>query len=547
MEKNFPGFLAFCMVLTTAILVVFLIKNYYFYNPVYSKYLSLILIIICAAGLICINFRRIFKLKVQGIFRILLNTINPQKTIIIIGISAFLIFTFLAVKRHINLDTAMFDLGLEQQVVMNTAGGRLMESGIETGNYLGDHFSLVTLPIALVYKILPGTLTLFVLQNLAIVIAAAGVYVLAKKILQKTSWAFIFFLIFLSYTGISGLYLFDYHPVAFALPLLVWGIYFFFAKKIKYSFLLLVLAAFCKEDIGIYVSMLGILLAVKYHEKKGWILAVFGIVFSLLALFVFIPYFRGGESDTLARYSWLGNSFPEMLQTVIQKPLYVISTIFSLMKLSYLVKMALPFFFIFLLAPAESLVLLPSLFLNLFSSSIFQNSGLYHYDVAVSAGIFFAGICGLQNLLKFFAQHYPLQQQQILQRKLLTLIFIINIFLLVVHPAFKTLLRPLSRYNDYVFLQELQQRIPQDFTVSLSNIPGGQFGNFEHIQLFDDNTFQYAKPPDLVIIDKLAGYDDYARIKTGELLGSGYCLFQENNSFIILINREKHLLKRPLY
>lgn len=475
------------------------------------------------------------------------SLLSFKKVVIIVSIFAFAGFSFLAVKRHLNLDSALFDLGLEQQVVMNTANGRLMQSGIETGNYLGDHFSLITLPVALVYKVFPGIWTLLFLQNLAIVVAAVGIFLLAKKILQKNSWAITFFLIFLSYVGISGLYLFDYHPVVFALPLLIWGLYFYYVKKWQTTFLLFFLAALCKEDIGIFIGMFGLLIALKHKDRKGWLLAACGFIYSLLALFVFIPHFRGAESDTLARYSWLGNSLPEMLNTVISRPLFVISQIATFMKISYLVKMSLPLLFMFVFSPAEGMIILPSLVINLLSDSMYQNSGLYHYDIAITSGLFLASILGLQNLLAFFSQHFPQAQQQILQKNLLTLIIVCNLLFLVVHPAVKVLVRPVTRYQDYLYLQDLQQHIPKNFVISISNIPGGQFGNFEHLQLFDDATFQYAEPPDLFIIDKQVGYDDYARSKAKDLLTNGYRLLQENNSFIIIINCRKHLINKLHY
>ena len=63
------------------------------------------------------------------------------------------------------------------------------------------------------------------------------------------------------------------------------------------------LSLFTKENLGVTVAMLGIMAGFYYkHWRFGLTWAFVGLAYSLVALLVVIPAFRGEPSDTLARY-----------------------------------------------------------------------------------------------------------------------------------------------------------------------------------------------------------------------------------------------------
>ena len=470
----------FITVLTgiTSLLLIFLRKGYYFYSSNYISVLYFILIIIFIIFVLFVSLIYFKKLPLNFYFKILYflkSLINKKFFLLCSSLIILILFTLSAYLQYINLHSALLDLGLEQQVVWNTAQGRIMQSGVETANYLGDHFSLITLPVALIYKLFPGVITLFFLQNLALILSGLGVYKLVNLILKNKVWATAFFFIFITYLGISGLWLFDYHPNVFALPFLIWGWYFFHNRKIKITFILFILASLGKEEIGIYIGMSGLLMLLKYRNKIGIFFACYGFLISILALFVFIPYFRQETADTFARYSWLGNSFADAISTVLTNPFFILGKLLSFFKISYLFKLGLPLLFIFIAAPKESIIIIPSLLINMFADFPSQTSALYQYDVAVTAGIFYVAVIGLKRISKYVRDIKEVN----FKFHLLSYFIVINFFLFVVHPFWSVIFRPLNRYQDYLFLQDLRKKIPENFIISVSNIPGGLFGEYE--------------------------------------------------------------------
>lgn len=408
-----------------------------------------------------------------------------------VGICAVILVggVVLANKRHLDLRTGLFDFALEQQVVWNTSQGRPFAASVEVNNYLGDHFSLITLPVSLVYKIFPSTLTLFILQTGAVAIAAFGIYLLAKKILQSPAWAMLTLLLFSCYWGIYGLVMFDYHPVVFALPLMIFGIYFAIygnKKQQWWGYFLLVLATLAKEDMGIFVGSLGIYLALIKKDKRGWALMVYSYIIAVVALMVIIPAFRGVASDTLSRYIHIGMPVGEIVGILVNQQ-----------HITYLVRMLAPLLLLPLLAPAALLTILPSVAINYLANYEGQLSLINHYDVATTVGVFWAMILAVALLRKLKAE------------KLLGLIVgglvLVNVAILPGHPLVRDFKSYPERREVYEQLAEIRPLIPNDAVLMATNRIGAHFGEREQLQVLDPGYRVYAQLPDFILVDTVDG------------------------------------------
>jgi uncharacterized membrane protein len=188
----------------------------------------------------------------------------------------FTFFVGLAYWKHINLSSAIFDLGTQEQVIWNTSHGRWFASSPEVTNYLGDHISLILIPIAIIYRIFPYTITLLSLQTLAVVLAIYGIYRLSIKKTKSRMTSFVIAVTFSTFWGISGLMLFDFHLISFALPILIWGIYFLETEKNYIGMLLFLFAMITKEDVGIFIGSLGLYYIVTKRYKIGMLLTGVG-------------------------------------------------------------------------------------------------------------------------------------------------------------------------------------------------------------------------------------------------------------------------------
>src|SRR3990167_2283606 len=145
------------------------------------------------------------------------------------------------------------------------------------------------------------------------------------------------------------------------------------------------------------------------------------------------------------------------IPNIFRDSFFILGKLLSFFKISYLFKLGLPLLFIFIAAPKESIIIIPSLLINMFADFPSQTSALYQYDVAVTAGIFYVAVIGLKRISKYVRDIKEVN----FKFHLLSYFIVINFFLFVVHPFWSVIFRPLNRYQDYLFLQDLRKKIPE--------------------------------------------------------------------------------------
>lgn len=441
-------------------------------------------------------------------------------------------FTALGYWRHLNLQTSLFDFGLEQQVIWNTSEGRLFASSVEVDNYLGDHFSPFLAVPAAIYHFFPSALTIFFLQALALTLTIAPLALLARRLLvthpalgiQSTSpglrsiIAILLSSAFALHWGITSILNFDYHPIAFALPFLAWGMYSaLLASERKSQRLhwlasgLFILAMCCKEDVGIWVASFGLVRALFARDRWGWAWIALGVIFTVVPMFVIIPWLRNAPSDTLERYGALGSNGDEILRTLLTRPLYVADYLISYSRFAYLAKLGLPFLFVFVWRPRYYLLFLPALAVNILSSEA-QHSGTVHYDGLVLLGLWLASLLTIHD----FLVARPLRAHPgaslwarihwawpILWTLTLAVYFVISPFWLSVFG------QP-QRVDAQQQFQSWLQTIPRDSKLWVGNGIGGQLGEFANVQLYHPSwprTIQQYANPDFIIVDTIRDAD----------------------------------------
>ncbi len=133
-------------------------------------------------------------------------------------------------------------------------------------------------------------------------------------------------------------------------------------------------------------------------QLAGLLWAAIGVAWSLIALFIVIPAFRGAESDTLARYAWLGNGPFDILSGAIQSPGRIAGHLLSEPRRAWmLAKFLLPVGFLPLLSPAI-LIVLPSLAINWLAGNLYQASIYAHYATLMIPVLFAAAVYGMERV-----------------------------------------------------------------------------------------------------------------------------------------------------
>lgn len=333
---------------------------------------------------------------------------------VLLGISFiwFVVLAAFAIARHQRLNSSAYDLAIKSQVIWNTYQGNWFASSIEVGHYLGDHVQLIMLLLSPLFALWEDVRILLIAQSLLLSLAAIPVYFIARRQLHSVTLALTFAVVYLLYPTIGFVNRFDFHPIVFTILFLLLAYDFLERKRPFLATLFILLALSCREDVGFTVFAFGLYAAfVMKRPKLGIVWAVTGLAWSLTAVFVIIPHFRGVSSDTLARYSWLGTSVIEMVETVIFQPKSIVMHIFGEpFRREFIFKLLLPVGFLSLLSPLPLLIGLPALTYNLLSSTPSQSAIYFQYMSPAIPFIFIAGIQGVVRLQRWLSMRLTQQR-----------------------------------------------------------------------------------------------------------------------------------------
>ena len=277
-------------------------------------------------------------------------------------------------------------------------------------NLLGDHFQPIVAVLAPFFRVFPSSATLVVGQAL---LAAASVFPISQLAREKLgvgpgraiavaygfSW------------GLQQLAQFDFHEIAFAVPLLAFSLSALARGRTQAAVCWALPLVFVKEDQGFTVAAIGIYLIVaglraqipdpwdpadpdgRGRMKAGQFLLIWGFAWSFVAIGVIIPHFNpdhlyqywsdggvlapGGHPSVLGLIRQLLHAWPDKLQT--------------------LVLLLLPTAFIALRSPLV-LIAAPSLLLRFIATDSSFWGTYWHYNATVMPIIFVAAIDALARI-----------------------------------------------------------------------------------------------------------------------------------------------------
>ncbi len=335
----------------------------------------------------------------------------------------------LAVLQQRAFETGRFDVGNLTQAVWSTAHGRFLEvTGLQGTQIsrLGAHFDPIVALLAPLWWIWPHPSLLLVVQAVAVALGALPVYLLARKHLGS-DWAGLgFALVYLLYPPTQWLVVDDFHPVAFATPLLLGAIWFLDEHRLVPFAFCAVGACLSKEQVGFAIAALGLWYAIAHgRARAGSAIAVFGASVAIVATTVIIPHFAPGSGSPFAsRYDTVGGSPGGVLRTAFDDPLRLVEAATRRHDLAYLLDLLAPLGLLSLLSPLVALSALPDLVLNVLSDTRTQTSIHFHYTAAMIPGLVAASIFGAARLQRRRPEWFPR-----LARSLVVLVLVAGVLL----------------------------------------------------------------------------------------------------------------------
>jgi uncharacterized membrane protein len=332
----------------------------------------------------------------------------------LIALAAFLAYDVISVFKYLRLAPGSWDLGIFTEYVKQAAHLHAPMVAIRgTGfNLLGDHFQPIVALIAPFFRLFPTPETLLVAQALLTAISVVPVCHAARELLGTWPSRGIGLAYGFSW-GLQQMIDFDFHEIAFAVPLLAFCLSALVRRRLRPAVLWALPLVFVKEDQGFTIAAIGLVMAgmglarqrrvaspgtaeEPWDDDPGaWIrggifLAGWGLLWSALAIGVIIPHFNlahhypywndggvvgpGGHLSPSAIAHQFVKAGTEKLWTV------------------YLI--LLPVAFLALRSPL-ALIALPSLALRFVSTNSYYWGDGWHYNATVMPIMFLAAIDGM--------------------------------------------------------------------------------------------------------------------------------------------------------
>jgi uncharacterized membrane protein len=308
--------------------------------------------------------------------------VAPMTAVWAVGVGA------LACWRHNAFLSHRFDLGNMVQAVWSTAHGRPLDStDAVTGEQivrLGAHVDPILVLLAPLWWVYPSPYTLIVAQVLAL---AAGVYPVVRLALKYTESTFASAVLaawYLAFPWIVWCAVNDLHPVTFAIPLLLYAIWFLDQQRLGLFAIFAALAVLTGELVGLTVAAIGVWYWIRYRRAAGAGIAISGVLWTVLCLGVVQPIFNEGEGSRFyGRFETVGGSPLGILETVFTDPGVILSAITAAADLKYVVLLLIPTAFLALGQPVLLIAILPQLGINLMSDFWSTTQPMFQYVAAI--------------------------------------------------------------------------------------------------------------------------------------------------------------------
>ncbi|WP_405003949.1 DUF2079 domain-containing protein [Kitasatospora purpeofusca] len=208
------------------------------------------------------------------------------------------LYACVAVNRHRRMLTQAYDLGIFEQAVRAYAHGEAPVVLLKGPGYqlLGDHFHPLLATLAPLYRLFPSAVTLLLAQAVLMALAVVPLARWAFDVggprlavlvggLTGASW------------GIVEAVADDFHEIAFAVPLLAFAATALGRGRPVAAVLWALPLVLVKEDLGLTVAVVGVLVFVRAEKGSGtralgFGVAVFGLAATALTVLVVLPSFN---------------------------------------------------------------------------------------------------------------------------------------------------------------------------------------------------------------------------------------------------------------
>ncbi|MFI7596589.1 DUF2079 domain-containing protein [Actinoplanes sp. NPDC049681] len=234
----------------------------------------------------------------------------------VVAVLCFAAYVLLAVRQHRLIHTTGYDLGIFEQAVRAYADGRppIVELKGPAFNLLGDHFHPILMLLAPLYRLFPTPETLLVAQAALVAVSIIPIGRTAVSILGQVGGTFVAVAYGMSW-GLQELIGFDFHEVAFAVPLLAFSLERLLRRQWSAAVAWAAPLVLVKEDLPLTVAAIGGYLLLQGRRRLGaWTMA-FGVASTAFVVLVVLPFFNSAHHYAYSMQAGAGTPLSDRLAT----------------------------------------------------------------------------------------------------------------------------------------------------------------------------------------------------------------------------------------
>jgi uncharacterized membrane protein len=320
----------------------------------------------------------------------------------LLALAVFVIYGTISVARYLRLGTMSWDLGLFTEAVKQYAHLHLPVVDIRAPGFdlLGEHFHPIIALLAPFFLVFPSPVTLLLGQAVLVAVSVVPITRLAMRRLGPGFGYAVGFAYGFSW-GLQNAIDFDFHEIAFAVPLLALSLVALVDGRTRACILWAIPLVFVKEDQGLAIAGIGAALALRGERRAGIGLALFGIAATALTVAFVIPHFN--PQHTYPFWNQAGGADPTAhtgLSSQASAAMHQLSTQWPT-KLHTLWLLVLPTALLALFSPISLAIVLPIL-LRYVSNNPYYWGTTFHYNAPLMPILF---VAALDTLIRWREAH----------------------------------------------------------------------------------------------------------------------------------------------
>ncbi len=415
---------------------------------------------------------------------------SKKITLLVIWIFFSLILFIFASAKHLLLGSSAWDLGIFEQFSWLIANKGINSiSSLRGVAPLEDHFSLLLIPIALIYKVIPYTLTLLGLQAFALgSIPSLGIYLFSgNKHITKIEIALIVSLILSPVIFLANIA--NFHPEVVSAPFMLLTISELKKKDVKPYYMSLIVCLCAKKSQVLFGAGLSLYGFAKGKFKKG----IITLIISLLWWFNAEHFTAIGGNYIQDRLGYLGNSLTEICLTLITKPWTIFKEAPPEAIFLYTLGLLLPFIGLLKKKSIPALISIsPIYFLNIISSAGTQRELYSQYSIAILPFL-------IATFWDSFEPFNTISKTEIKWRSQLTVFLSIIAFIGYSRIGYFNS-RYFPKINEAIALQATKSSIPITSSILTTDNMAPHFANRETIKTIANNDFYPLSQYDYILL-----------------------------------------------